>query len=87
MWGCWLKRMAEHLADRVGPQTADTPVTARVSATGVNLLYIPQALGIALARVLGMGFFAMVLLGRLCSLAVYTAWGCSWRQAFRPIHW
>lgn len=69
------KRMAEHLADRVGQQTADTPVTARVSATGVNLLYIPQALGIALARVLGMGFFAMVLLGRLCSLAVYTALG------------
>ena len=69
------KQMAEHLADHVGSQRADTPVEVRVSATGVNLLYIPQALGIALARLLGLGFFAMALLGRLCNLAVYTLLG------------
>ena len=69
------KRMAEHLSDHVGAQQANTPAKARVSSTGVNLLYIPQALGIAAARLLGLGFFAMILLGRLCSLAVYVLLG------------
>lgn len=69
------KRMAEHLSDRPGRQTADTPVDVRISATGINLLYIPQAAGTALARIMGLGFFAMLLMGRLCSLAVYTALG------------
>ena len=35
--------------------------------------YLPQALGILLARLLGLGFYPMLLLGRLFSVAAYTA--------------
>lgn len=35
--------------------------------------YLPQALGMLLARALGLGFYAMLLLGRLGNLAAYVA--------------
>lgn len=35
--------------------------------------YLPQAIGIVLARVLGLGFYPMLLLGRFCSVLAYTA--------------
>lgn len=41
----------------------------------VALQYLPQALGILLARALGLGFHAMLLLARLGSVAVYAALG------------
>ena len=65
------RRAARNLFAAGCDPAATTPTTVRVSATGVNLLYLPQTLGILLARLLGLGFFAMVLLGRWCSLAVY----------------
>lgn len=34
--------------------------------------YLPQALGVLLARLLGLGFYPMLLLGRLFSVAAYT---------------
>ena len=49
--------------------------TAKVSApyNVLALQYLPQALGILLARALGLGFHAMMLLARLGSLAAYVA--------------
>lgn len=35
--------------------------------------YAPQTVGVLLARVLGLGFFAMLLLGRICNLVCYVA--------------
>ena len=51
--------------------------TARVSPpyNVVALQYLPQALGILLARALGLGFHAMLLLARLGSAAVFAALG------------
>ena len=51
--------------------------TARVSPpyNVLVLQYLPQTLGILLARALGLGFHAMLLLGRLASVAVYAALG------------
>lgn len=64
------KRMAEHFYDRVH-QKADTPAEVRSSGTKINLLYLPQALGIVAARLFGLSFYAMILIGRLFSAAVY----------------
>lgn len=50
--------------------------TAKVRAGEGHLLqYIPQTLGVLLARVLGLSFFAMLLLGRVANLACYVALG------------
>lgn len=65
------RQMARHLFDTGNAPAAVAPIAVRVSTTGVNLLYLPQTMGIMLARLLGLSFFAMVLLGRWCSLAVY----------------
>ena len=39
----------------------------------VQLLYLPQTLGVLLARLLGLGFTGLILAGRLCNLAAYLA--------------
>ena len=50
----------------------DTPTGIFTDMTGrISWLYLGQTAGIALARLLGLGFFAMLLLGRLGNLLVY----------------
>ena len=51
--------------------TVQAPVSQPYSVQ--PLQYLPQALGILLARALGLGFHGMLLLGRLASLAAYVA--------------
>ena len=68
------KEMLEHLgdADCSGETTvsSDTYVTADPIN---NTLYLGQIAGITLARMMGLGFHGMLLLGRLCNLALYLA--------------
>lgn len=67
------KRMLEHLGDS-GADPACTAVTdIPADAGGGYRLYVGQVAGISLARMLGLGFFGMLLLGRLGNLLVYTA--------------
>lgn len=56
-----------------GELTASAQVSPPYSV--VALQYLPQALGILLARALGLGFHAMLLLARLGSVAVFAALG------------
>lgn len=68
------KEMLEHLGD-VGCSgettvSSDTYVTADPIN---NTLYLGQIAGITLARMMGLGFHGMLLLGRLCNLALYLA--------------
>lgn len=56
-----------------GELTASAQVSPPYSV--VALQYLPQALGILLARALGLGFHAMLLLARLGSAAVFAALG------------
>ena len=66
------KEMLEHLGDTgcAGETvvSSDTYVTADPIN---NTLYLGQIAGITLARLLGLGFHGMLLLGRLCNLALY----------------
>lgn len=68
------KEMLEHLGDAgcSGETTvsSDTYVTADPIN---NTLYLGQIVGITLARMMGLGFHGMLLLGRLCNLALYLA--------------
>ena len=48
-------------------------VEVRSPGSMVQLLYLPQTLGVLLARLLGLGFTGLILAGRLCNLAVYLA--------------
>ena len=68
------KEMLEHLGDAgcSGETTvsSDTYVTADPIN---NTLYLGQIAGITLARMMGLGFHGMLLLGRLCNLALYLA--------------
>lgn len=66
------KQMLEHLSDR-GCDSAVT-VSSEVPLTADtinNTLYLGQIAGITLARRLGLGFHAMLLMGRLCNLVFY----------------
>lgn len=56
-----------------GELTASAQVSPPYSV--VALQYLPQTLGILLARALGLGFHAMLLLARLGSVAVFAALG------------
>ena len=65
------KTMSEALL-QPGGGIPDTPTGIQVDMTGrITWLYLGQTAGIALARLLGLGFFAMLILGRLGNLAVY----------------
>lgn len=48
-------------------------VEVRSPSSMVQLLYLPQTLGVLLARLLGLGFTGLILAGRLCNLAAYLA--------------
>ncbi len=54
-----------------GQLTKEVEVVAPANPQAVQ--YLPQALGILLARLIGMGFYPMLLMGRLFSVAAYTA--------------
>ncbi len=66
------KTYLEHLGDAGVPAAADT-VSAAVYQKVNPALYLGQTAGIALARALGRGFHAMLLLGRLGGLLLYAA--------------
>ena len=53
-------------------------VEVRSPGSMVQLLYLPQTLGVLLARLLGLGFTGLILAGRLCNLAVYLAPPLPW---------
>ncbi|MBE6888331.1 MAG: DUF2142 domain-containing protein [Ruminococcaceae bacterium] len=54
-------------------KTQLVPVKARIHDTAFGPLFWAQALGVTVARLLGLGFVPMIILGRLANLAVYTA--------------
>ena len=54
-------------------KTELVPVKARIHDTAFGPLFWAQAMGITAARLLGLGFVPMIVLGRLANLAVYTA--------------
>ena len=54
-------------------KTELVPVKARIHDTAFGPLFWAQAMGITAARLLGLGFVPMIILGRLANLAVYTA--------------
>ena len=57
-----------------GAGIPDTPTGIHTDMTGrIPWLYLGQTAGILLARALGLGFFAMLTLGRLGNLLVYLA--------------
>ena len=67
------KTMGEHLLE-AGAGIPDTPTGIHTDMTGrIPWLYLGQTAGILLARTLGLGFFAMLTLGRLGNLLVYLA--------------
>ena len=67
------KTMGEGLA-QPGGGVPDTRTEISVDMTGrIWYLYLGQTAGIALARLLGLNFFAMLLMGRLGNLVLYLA--------------
>lgn len=66
------KRMAGQLLE-TGHDGALTAVAedVRAAESGNRLLYAPMVLGMALGRGLGLSFYGMLWLARLCNLAVY----------------
>jgi hypothetical protein len=71
------KQMTEHLGDHDCDSAASTEaeIVPGTITPAQRFLYLPQTLGIALARLLGLGFYGMLLAGRLCNLAVYLLLG------------
>ena len=64
-------------ADGLRESGCDAALTAvsntQADTSRQTVLYLGQIAGVWLARRLGLGYFAMVLLGRLCNLLVYLA--------------
>lgn len=65
------KEYLSHLGKTTDSSLADTPSEFTVGGSFNRTLYLGQTLGVALARVLGRGFHAMLLAGRLGNLIVY----------------
>lgn len=65
------KEYLSHLGDRASSAVPDTPTDFTVGTSFNHTLYVGQTLGVALARLLGLGFHAMLLAGRLGNLLVY----------------
>ncbi len=65
------KRLAQHLAEAGCAGEACVPVRVSVPYKPVPLPYLAPAGGMLLARVLGLGFYGMLLAGRLANLAQY----------------
>ena len=69
------KQMLEGLSVTGQSGTCDTVTEIAVNTGNSFRLYWGQTAGIALARLLGLGFFGMTLLGRLGNLLLYVALG------------
>ena len=68
------KEMLEHLGDAGCSGETIVSSDTYVTADPINnTLYLGQIAGITLARMMGLGFHGMLLLGRLCNLALYLA--------------
>ena len=68
------KETFEHLGDHGCDGAATVPSAAPLTADSINnTLYLGQIAGITLARLLGLGFHGMLLLGRLANLIFYLA--------------
>lgn len=65
------KEYLSHLGDTAPSAVTDTSSDFTVGGSYNRTLYLGQTLGVALARVLGRGFHAMLLAGRLGNLIVY----------------
>ena len=67
----------KQVADGLRESGCDAALTAvsntQADTSRQTVLYLGQIAGVWLARRLGLGYFAMVLLGRLCNLLVYLA--------------
>ena len=66
----------KQILDHSGELHNDGAVTEIVSVVAPARIqpiqYLPQAIGMMLARLLGLGFYPMLILGRVCSVIVYT---------------
>lgn len=65
------KEYLSHLGDTAPSAVTDTSSDFTVGGSYNRTLYLGQTLGVALARVLDRGFYAMLLAGRLGNLIVY----------------
>lgn len=65
------KRLAEHLGETGCAGEAPVPVRVSAPYKPVPLPYLAPAAGVFLARVLGLGFYGMLLAGRLANLIQY----------------
>lgn len=65
------KEYLSHLSDTAVSNVPDTPSDFTVGSSFNRTLYVGQTLGIALMRLLGRGFHAMLLAGRLGNLVIY----------------
>lgn len=65
------KDYLSHLGDKAPSAVTDTPSDFTVGTNFNRTLYVGQTLGVALARLLGLGFHGMLLAGRLGNLLVY----------------
>ncbi len=68
-----IQEIYEGIFSNAGDKTQLVPVKARIHDTAFGPLFWAQAIGITVARLLGLGFVPMIILGRLANLAVYTA--------------
>lgn len=65
--------LAEELTVNPGSNDCTVPVSARINTGSMPLIYAPQTLGIALARLLGLGYGFTLLFGRFFNLLLYVA--------------
>lgn len=68
-----IQEIYEGVFTKAGDKTELVPVNARIHDTAFGPLFWAQALGITLARLLGLGFVPMIIMGRFANLLMYTA--------------
>lgn len=69
------KAVAQHLLEGGHSNSANVPVEVSAPYAPVHPLYAAQTAGVLLARVMGLGFYGMLWLGRLANLALYLLLG------------
>lgn len=67
-----IQEIYEGIFEKAGDKTELVPVKARIHNT-FGPLFWAQAVGITVARLLGLGFVPMIIMGRLANLLLYTA--------------
>ena len=67
-----IQQIYEGVFSKAGDKTELIPVKARIHDTSFGPLFWAQAVGITLARLMGLGFVSMVIMGRLANLLLYT---------------